>query len=479
MADGQRRDALDLSDVFAHVDDRRADYLERLIGYVRRPSISAQGVGGVGMAETAAYIAGALDGIGLETRVVPTEGAPMVLARRDGPAGTPAVLLYGHYDVQPPEPLEAWTSPPFKPAVRDGRLYGRGVADNKGQHLAQILALEALLACRETLPCGVIVLLEGEEEVGSPRMASFVEEHRAELGADLVITADGPVHESGRSCILFGVRGVLSFELRARGANRDLHSGNWGGVAPNPLWTLVHLLGTMKDERGAIMIEGFYDSVRPPAEAERAALARLPADPDAIKRSAGLRKFDAPRERLYAERLAFWPTLTINGLHGGYGGPGSKTVLPREAVAKCDMRLVEAQTVDEIQGKVEAHVRRYMEEHDLRGGELELVWQGGMEPSRTPLDSPFAVPLRHGIVAAQGAEPLLVPALGGSLPDYVWTKILGVPAFGVPYANADEANHAPNENLEVARFYMGIKTGATMLVYLGAMGDGRQVTGDR
>jgi acetylornithine deacetylase/succinyl-diaminopimelate desuccinylase-like protein len=457
-------ESLNLSDVFVHVDARRADYLARLIDYVRRPSVSAQGVG---VAETADYIAGVLDGIGLETRVVPTEGAPMVVARRDGPPGTPAVLLYGHYDVQPPEPLEAWTSPPFEPTVRDGRLYGRGVADNKGQHFAQILALETLLHCHGEAPCGVIVLLEGEEEVGSPHIADFVRAHRDELRADMVITADGPVHESGRSCILFGVRGMLSFELRAHGANRDLHSGNWGGVAPNPLWTLVHLLGTMKDEQGEITIAGFYDNVRAPTEADRAALARLPADVDAIMRSAGLRAFDAPAGRSYAERLALWPTLTINGLRGGYGGPGSKTVLPCEAVAKCDIRLVEAQTVAEIRDKVEAHVYAYTRAHEAVA--VEVVWQGGMEPSRTPLDAPFAEPLRRGIMAAQGAEPLLVPALGGSLPDYVWTKILGVPAFGVPYANADEANHAPNENLEVERFYMGIKTGAAILAHLGAM----------
>jgi acetylornithine deacetylase/succinyl-diaminopimelate desuccinylase-like protein len=277
-----------------------------------------------------------------------------------------------------------------------------------------------------------------------------------------VITADGPVHESGRSCILFGVRGIVSFELRARGASRDLHSGNFGGVAPNPLWMLVHLLATMKNDRGEITIDGFYDSVLPPTDLERAALAELPVDVERVMRDLGLDALDAPRERSFNERLARWPTLTINGLHGGYAGPGSKTVLPHEAFAKCDIRLVEAQSVDEIFSKVEAHVRRH-------APSVEVVRQGGMEPSKTPLDSPFAQPIRAGIAAAQGAAPLLIPAMGGSLPDYVWTKVLGVPAFVVPYANADEANHAPNENLEVERFFMGIKTGAAVLMYLGAM----------
>lgn len=450
--------APELSDVFQYIDARRDEYLARLIDYVRRPSISAHGLG---IAETADYIAAVLDGLGMGAQVLPTAGWPMVYAERLDAPGAPTVLLYGHYDVQPPEPLEAWISPPFEPTVRDGRLYGRGVGDNKGQHLAQILAVEALLACRGRLPCNVKILLEGEEEIGSPQMPAFVAANRERLACDLVITADGPVHESGRSCVMFGVRGVLSFELRARGANRDLHSGNFGGVAPNPLWTLVHLLATMKRPDGTITIDGFYDNVQPPSELERAALEKLPVDLAALMASLGLKRLDAPEERGYAERLALWPTLTINGLHGGYGGPGSKTVLPSEAVAKCDIRLVEAQTAAEIFAKLQAHVQRH-------APDVELIWQGAMDPSKTPMDSPYTAPLVAGITQAQGEPPLLLPAMGGSLPEYVWTKILGVHAFVVPYANADEANHAPNENLELARFFGGIKTGAAILAHLGA-----------
>jgi acetylornithine deacetylase/succinyl-diaminopimelate desuccinylase-like protein len=443
--------------VFAHVDAQRDAYLARLVDYLRRPSISAHGTG---IAEVAGYIAEVLRGLGLETRIIPTAGWPVVFAeRRDAPSA-PTVLLYGHYDVQPPDPLDQWLSPPFEPTVRNGRLYARGAGDNKGQHFAQILALESLLAVDGALPCNVKVVLEGEEEIGSPRMADFVRGHRAELAADLVITSDGPVHESGRAQIVCGVRGVLSFELRAHGANRDLHSGNFGGVAPNPLWTLVHLLATMKNERGEVTIDGFYDAVLPQTPLEREALARMPLDEAAVKQSLGLAAFDAPREREFYERLSAWPTFTINGLHGGYAGPGSKTVLPHEAFAKCDIRLVEAMTADDIFAKVEAHVRAH-------APGVEVIRQGSMEPSKVPLDAPFIAPLRQAIAAAQGEEPLLVPALGGSLPDYVFTKILGVPAVTVPYANADESNHAPNENIEVERFYKGIKTGAAMLAYLG------------
>jgi acetylornithine deacetylase/succinyl-diaminopimelate desuccinylase-like protein len=258
------------------------------------------------------------------------------------------------------------------------------------------------------------------------------------------------------------VRGVLSFELQARGANRDLHSGNWGGIAPNPLWTLVHLLGSMKNEQGEITIEGFYDNVQPQTPLEREALAQLPVNTEDIKQSLDLQQLDQPQDRSIPERLSAWPTLTINGLHGGYGGPGSKTVLPHEAFAKCDIRLVEAQTAGEIFAKLQAHVQRH-------APNVKIIHQGAMDPSKTPLDSPYTEPLCQAIQTAQGEPPLLVPAMGGSLPNYVFTKTLGIPAFVVPYANADQANHAPNENLEIERFFKGIKTGAAMITYIGAM----------
>jgi acetylornithine deacetylase/succinyl-diaminopimelate desuccinylase-like protein len=436
--------SMQLDDVFAHIERNRDTFMARLIDYLRRPSISAHGEG---IGEVAEYIAGVMRGIGLDTRVIPTEGWPMVLAEKQVAGDLPTVLLYGHYDVQPPDPLDEWISPPFEPAIRDGRLYARGVGDNKGQHFAQILAVESLL--------------EGEEEIGSPQMPAFVQQHRDALAADLVITSDGPVDDSGQSRISFGVRGVLSFELRARGANRDLHSGNWGGVAPNPIWTLVHLLATMKDDQGRVLIDGFYDAVQPLTDPEREALARLPVDIESVKRLLELEHLDMPHDRGYFERLSAWPTFTINGFHGGYGGPGSKTVLPHEAFVKCDIRLVEAQTADDIFARVEAHVRRH-------APGVTVIRQGSMDPSKTPLESRWTEPIRQGIIAAQGAEPLLVPALGGSLPDYVFTKLLGIPAFGVPYANADESNHAPNENLEVERFYRGIRTGAAMLTAIGA-----------
>ncbi|MBM2716286.1 M20/M25/M40 family metallo-hydrolase [Mesorhizobium caraganae] len=452
-----------LDQVFAHIEENRETFIARVMDYVRHPSISAHNLG---IGEVAALLVEILKGLGMEAETVPTRNHPMVLGRRNVSPDKPTVLLYGHYDVQPADPLELWTSPPFEPTIRDGRIYARGIGDNKGQHFAQLLALESHLAVHGELPCNVIFLLEGEEEIGSPHIAEFVSAHAERLKADLVVTSDGPLHESGMPIITYGVRGVAGFELRANTANRDVHSGNFGGVVPNAIWKLVHLLGTMKNADGEITIEGLVEPVIPATNYERDAVARLPLDLDAVKADLGLMELDAPRDRGYYDRLMFHPTLTINGLHGGYDGPGMKTMLPCEAFAKCDIRLVEPLTPDYVFEKVAAHVERH-------APDVEFVPLNGMLPSKTPMDSPFSQPIRRAIVAARGVEPLLYPTLGGSLPDYVFTKILGLPAFVVPYANADEANHAPNENLEIVRFIDGIRTGAAMLSELGKLKPGK------
>ncbi len=459
-----------LDAVLSHVDAGREGHVARLLDYLRHPSISAQGVG---MREVAGLLLGMLERLGMQTRLVETAGAPMVVGRWDGAPGAPTVLLYGHYDVQPPEPLELWTTPPFEPAVRDGRIYARGVADNKGQHLAQIIALEAHMAVHGRLPCNVVLLLEGEEEVGSPHIAAFVAENRELLRADLAVTADGQLHPSGRPTLKFGSRGVVSFELRVRHASRDVHSGNFGGVVPNPIWTLVHLLASMKNERGEITIDGLHDDVERPSEAERAAAAALPLDLPGVMRSLALSRLDAPAERPYYDRLCFHPTLTINGLHGGYGGPGTKTVLPAEAVAKCDMRLVAAQRPADVLAKLRAHVERHAPEVEF------VVMEEGMHPSKTPFDSPFAAPIREAMVLARGVEPLLYPAGFGSLPGYAFTDILSIPAFVTAYANADAANHAPDENMSLECFHAGIRTGAALLHAVGAYGQGGVREGSR
>jgi acetylornithine deacetylase/succinyl-diaminopimelate desuccinylase-like protein len=453
----------DLDAVFAHIDRNADAFVARLMDYVRHPSISAQDIG---IAEVAGMLLEMLGRLGMTAELLPTAGHPMVLGRGPEVPGAPTVLLYGHYDVQPPEPLAAWTSPPFEPTIRDGRIYARGVGDNKGQHLAQLLAIESHLAVAGRLPCNVIVLLEGEEEVGSPHLAETVRAHADRLRADLVVTADGTLHPSGQGTILYGVRGVAHFELHVRTAKRDTHSGNFGGVVPNALWALVHLLTSMRAPDGRLTVAGLTDPVVPPGPTERAAAEALPIDLPAYMAELGMTALDAPRDRGFWERLMFHPTLTINGISGGYAGPGSKTVLPAEASAKCDIRLVEAMTHAQALAAVRAHVASVA---PSLGAEVEVTGDSGMLPSTTPMDSPFAPVLRAALTRARGAAPLEYPCMGGSLPDYVFTKILGIPAFVTPYGNADEANHAPDENLRVDCFLAGIRSGAALLAGLGAM----------
>jgi len=447
-----------LDRIFDHIEANRDSFIARVMDYVRHPSISAHNIG---IREVGTMLRDHLAGLGFDADLVESPGHPFVLGSRIVDPAKPTVLLYGHYDVQPPDPLEDWISPPFEPAIRDGRIWARGIGDNKGQHFAQLLALESHLAVTGTLPCNVIFLLEGEEEIGSPQIADFIRTHLDRLSAaDLVITSDGPLHESGAPVITYGVRGVASFELRCREASRDVHSGNFGGVVPNPIWTLVHLLATMKNADGRILVEGLTEPVIPPTNLEREAMSRLPLDLPGVLANLGLQRLDGPQDRPYWDRLMFHPTLTINGFHGGYGGPGSKTVLPHEAVVKCDARLVEPLTPDYVFDRLEAHVRAH-------APGVEFIRQSGMLPSKTPMDNGFGPVLAWAVKAARGVDPLLYPTVGGSLPDYVFTKILNRPAFVIPYANADEANHAPNENLEVVRFIDGIRCGAAVLDRLG------------
>jgi len=448
-----------LPPVYDHIQANKDSFIQRLMDYVRHPSISAHNIG---IREVSKILVEMLTKLGFSTQSIPTAGHPMVLGRWDETPDSPTVLFYGHYDVQPPDPLEEWVSPPFEPTIRNDRIYARGVGDNKGQHFAQILAIESHLVVHGDLPCNVLILLEGEEEIGSPHIAEFVREHGDLLDADLVITADGHVHTTGIPEIEYGVRGVASFELRARGANRDVHSGNFGGVVPNPIWDLIHLLSTMKNDRGEITIDGFHDQVIPPTHLELEAVQRLPLDLDAAKADLGLDQLDQPLDRPFYDRLMFHPTFTINGFHGGYGGPGSKTVLPHEAVVKCDIRLVEAQTPDEVLGKVKKHINRH-------SPGIEFIALDGMLPSKTPMDSPYAEVLRKAIVDAHGIQPLEYPSAGGSLPNFVFTKILSLPAYVTPYGNADESNHTPNENLSLDCFINGIRTGAAVLAHLGSM----------
>jgi acetylornithine deacetylase/succinyl-diaminopimelate desuccinylase-like protein len=448
-----------LTEVFARLDRDREAHLTTLLDYVRQPSISATGEG---VAEAARLAADLMAAAGLAPRILPTAGHPVVYGESRPVPGAPTVLIYGHYDVQPTGPLSEWSSPPFEPEIRDGRVYGRGTADNKGQHLAHLLGIGALHH-GPGLPCRVKVILDGEEELGSPHLPEFAAGHRDLLAADLALWSDGPVHDTGAATVVYGVRGIIRFELHARGADRDLHSGNWGGVAPNPAWQLVHLLASMRSPDGELLVEGIQDGIRPLGEAERAALDRLPVDDARIRAEIGVDEFDQPAGRPVPDRLAVWPTLTVNSLSAGYGEGGHRTIIPATAVAGCDVRLVPDQRPEDVAEALRRHVAR-------AAPGVRLVVDGTMEPAATPIDSRFSDPVRRGAAIGLGEEPLLMPALGGSLPLYVFTRVLGMPCYGVPFANPDEANHAPDENLQLDWFWRGIRASAAILHQLGDAG---------
>lgn len=446
-----------LEDVVRLVEQRRDAYLQRLVEYVRLPSVSATGEG---VRETGEHIRGVLRAGGCQARLHETAGQPAVIAHRAGAADRPHVVIYGHYDVQPPGEDELWDSPPFQPAVRDGRLYGRGTADNKGQHLAHVIATELLVELSGELPCPVTFVLDGEEEVGSPHLDQLARELRDELaGADLVIVSDGPTGRDDCYDLVYGLRGILAFELTATGAAQDLHSGHYGEIPPNPLWTLVHLLASMKDPAGNITIDGLAELAAPLPERERTAIAALEPDPAGMLASIGAPRLAPSPATGIAERQMARPTLTINGLHGGYGGPRNKTVLPHRAVAKCDIRLVDGQDADTVWELVQRHVRRH-------APDVTATWHGAMHPSRTPMDTPHAVAVAGAVRAVTGQDPVHRPAMGGSLPMWVFTRTLGLPALLLPLGNVDEANHAPNENFALERFYQGIAISAAVQLTL-------------
>lgn len=436
---------MNLQEVKTLIDQRRDDYLELLFTLLRQKSISAKNIG---ITEATDLLKGMMEDIGIDTRLIETNGHPVVYGEMMNDPNDFTLLIYGHYDVQPPDPIEEWLSPPFEPTIRDGRIYCRGAGDNKGQLMAQLLAVKSYQDVFGKLPINIKFVFEGEEESGSPHIAEFVEGHKQLLKADLVYTSDGPMHESGAPIILLGVRGVLDVELTATGGQWDNHSGNKGNIVPNPAWKLVELLNTMRDAKGNVLIEGFYDHILQPTKEEIKLISQLPYEVENLGEQIGYPDLTMSREDYY-ENLMFKPTLNINGFHSGYGGEGTKTIIPATATLKMDMRLVVDQDPNDIFEKFVKHVKKH-------APDVQVKRNGSMSPSRTPANLAVIKSIRKAVERSYEQAPLLKPSAGGSLPDYVWTQILETPSVLVPYANFDEANHSPNENIGIENFFNGI-----------------------
>jgi acetylornithine deacetylase/succinyl-diaminopimelate desuccinylase-like protein len=434
----------------AYVDAHADDWLQQLTTLCSIPSVSAQG--GPGIAQAADMVVELCTQAGVVAQKVPVPGGPPVVVGQAG-SGRRGLMIYNHYDVQPPDPLDEWTSPPFTPAVREGKLYARGVADNKGNLVARLCAVRAYQETMGPLPLRLLFVLEGEEEVGSPHLAQFAQAH-----ADLLRDLDGCVWESGykdeaeRPVVSLGLKGILALELRVRTATSDAHSG-YGGLYPNAAWRLVEALNTLRTPDGQVTVDGFMDHVRPPTPDELAMLERIPYDAQAIQQAYGFRGFLGGLTGFAAlRRLIFEPTCTINGILGGYTGPGSKTVIPSQAMAKLDFRLVPDLTPALAADLVRQHLTR-------RGfDDIEVVDPGdGLMPARTDPDALIARTAVTALADVHGVEPVVHPSSPGSGPMYQLCQAYGIPAasFGVGWAHSRV--HAPNENVRVADFVEGIK----------------------
>jgi acetylornithine deacetylase/succinyl-diaminopimelate desuccinylase-like protein len=429
-------------DFDAYVRAHVPEYLAELKTLVRQPTVSAQGIG---VEDTARMVLERARRAGVAAEALRADGGPSTIVGEIG-RGDRTLLVYDHYDVQPPDPLDEWETPPFEPTERDGFLYGRGVSDNKGNLMARLQAIEAYRVTIGELPLRVRVLYEGEEESGSEHLAAFVAAHADRLRADGCIWEAGYKDAAGRPTISCGLKGIAYFELRVRGAAKDAHS-SLATIVPNPAWRLVWALSTLKDERDEITIDGFADLVRSPSAADSAALERVPFDEPGMLRIHGIPRFVRDLHGTELKRKHFFePTCTICGIVSGYAGAGSKTVLPAVASAKLDFRLVPDLVPENVAALLRAHL-------DRRGfSDVEIVPFHGERPSRWPTDSIAARAAVVACRAAYGVDPVVYPLMAGSGPMAQVCDALGIPVTGFGSGNAASANHAPNENIAIVDY---------------------------
>jgi acetylornithine deacetylase/succinyl-diaminopimelate desuccinylase-like protein len=424
------------------IEESKDALLEELKEFLRMPSISAREDNTGNFQACAEWVEGRLRDAGADTRIMETDGHPVVYAEIG--QGDHTLLSYGHYDVQPPEPLDLWESDPFEPTVRGGSLFARGVADDKGDVLARIQALRLYIEEHGPLPFKLKFLIEGEEEVGSPNLAHFVRQNADLLSADACLWEGTMKDEAGRPGIECGTKGMAYVELRVRGASHDLHS-MYGGIAPNPVWWLVQALRTIKDEGGEITLDGFEELIDPPSEKELDAINKIPFDDEALRRLWGVEALDRnlTGEAALREYL-LRPTANIAGIQSGYTGPGSKTIVPSEAFVKMDFRLVVGQSPGPVLKLLRDHL-------DRRGfGDVEVVDLHGVEAAKTPVDSPV-VRTAVGAWEDLGRDDAVVfPTIGGSGPTSLFATELGIPTIMTGnVANAGSRIHSPNESVRL------------------------------
>ena len=441
--------------VIDYLSQNKARFVSELCQYVRFPSVSAQPQHRKDMQACASWVVKHSRQIGLEAKLCSTPGHPIVIARtprggaKDG--RRPRFVIYGHYDVQPPEPLELWKSPPFEPQARNGALYGRGASDNKGQNLAHLKAVEAYLKTGTALPCDLTFVIEGEEEVGSTSLASFLRAHRQELACDATVISDTGMPSLKHPALTYGLRGIFAFEVTLHGPSRDLHSGIFGGTVDNPAMALCQMLGQLRDKNGRVTVPGFYDEVHPLSAYERKQIARLPFKAPDYQKLLGVPKLFGERGFTPIEQRSARPTLEINGLTSGYQGEGSKTIVPAWARAKVTVRLVPNQKPDRLMKRVRQHLAKVCPP-TVR---LEITSGHGAEPYLVSPTGPQAQAALRALKSAFGCEPVLIRE-GGSIPIVnEFKKILHADALMVGLGLPDDNAHSPNEKFDLTCFAKG------------------------
>jgi len=447
-------------DTLNYIEENFDSFTDELKKYLSIASISADSNYQAETRMSAEFTADMLRTAGMENvAIMPTAGYPVVYADWLHAANKPTVLIYGHYDVQPPDPLDLWTSPPFQAEVRGEHIFARGSVDDKGQVHLHIKAVEALMKCEGALPVNLKFIIEGEEEIGSPNLVSFIEQHKTLLSCDSVMISDTTMHDYNMPSITYGLRGLAYLELHVTGPNRDLHSGMFGGAIANPINALCSLVAKMKDENGKITIKGFYDDVIEVSEQEHKELSRLPYNEEDYKKMLDIPQTTGEAGYTDLERLWARPTLDLCGIWGGYQGEGAKTVLPSKASAKVSMRLVANQDYK----KIYQQFHQFVKENTPSGVTVQVVELHGGPPALTPTNSKPMTAAMNALRTAFETEPYLIRS-GGSIPIVAdFERVLGSPVVLMGFGLPDQNAHSPNENMHLPTYKKGIKSSALFL----------------
>ncbi|MBP1646598.1 MAG: Acetylornithine deacetylase-like protein [Bacteroidetes bacterium] len=444
-----------MDEILSYIQGNKERYFAELKELLAIPSISTNPENGPDMQRCAQWMADQMRIIGLQNvKLFPTAGHPIVYGEWLGAPGQPTVLIYGHYDVQPVEPLELWTSPPFEATVRENRLYARGSADDKGQVFIHFKGIEAFLKIKGSLPVNLKLLIEGEEEIGSTNLGAFVEEQKDLLSADLVLISDSSMFGENTPSICYGLRGLSYMQVDVVGPNKDLHSGSFGGAVHNPIQALAEIVSRLHDRNGRVTIPRFYDDVRPLTRREREAFKKLPWSDRKFAGELGVRQLYGEKGFTTLERLWARPTLECNGIWGGFTGEGAKTVLPSKASAKISMRLVPDQSSTKVARLFERHIKKLAP----KSVQTKTTLLHGGEPAITPIDSPGVTAAVAALRKGFGKTPLYQRE-GGSIPIVVQFKeMLGIDTVLLGFGQPDENAHAPNEFFNLDHFFGGIRT---------------------